>query len=78
MKTFGMAIKERRKLLKLNQAALAALLPDGWSQPKVSALETGHRTPTIWDLRDLSIALEMPHEWLATLAIGSLVDPESP
>jgi transcriptional regulator with XRE-family HTH domain len=44
----------------------------GWSQAKLSQLETGDRVPSLMDVVQLAPPLEVDPSWLTMLAIQSL------
>jgi len=71
---FGVAIRSKRKARGLSQAELSALC--GWSQAKLSQLETGDRMPSLLDVVALAPPLEVDPSWLSMLAIESLRAPQ--
>jgi transcriptional regulator with XRE-family HTH domain len=67
---FGAAVREKRRARGLSQCDLAEAC--GWSQAKLSQLETGDRVPSLMDVVLLAPALECDPSWLTMLAIQSL------
>tara|TARA_R100001129_G_C5288441_1_gene238967 strand:- start:938 stop:1180 length:243 start_codon:yes stop_codon:yes gene_type:complete len=67
---FGRAVRDKRKQQNLSQTQLASAC--GWSQAKLSQLETGDQQPSLLDVIELSIHLECAPSWLTSLAIQSV------
>jgi transcriptional regulator with XRE-family HTH domain len=67
---FGRAIRDKRKQQSLSQMQLAEAC--GWSQAKLSQLETGDQQPSLLDVVELAMHLECDASWLTSLAIKSL------
>jgi len=67
---FGAAVRAKRRARGLSQCDLAEAC--GWSQAKLSQLETGDRVPSLMDVVQLAPPLEVDPSWLTMLAIQSL------
>jgi transcriptional regulator with XRE-family HTH domain len=67
---FGAAVREKRRAQGLSQQELACAC--GFSQAKLSQLETGDRIPSLLDVVQLAPPLEVDPSWLTMLAIRSL------
>ena len=67
---FGEGVREKRRARGLSQQELACAC--GFSQAKLSQLETGDRIPSLLDVVQLAPPLEVDPSWLTMLAIRSL------